>query len=150
VGLVVGVTALFLGLVIPFSGWPEAVLIGVFGTLFLYFLIRGYTHIRAKRVTLHRASMMRAFAIALAPATQRVLFIPPLLVLDDPTLDQVVLLSVAAWATALVLHSVLAELWIRHLQRPRAARSSKIVTTENGYIPTGSRADATETPARQR
>jgi hypothetical protein len=46
VGLVVGVTALFLGLVIPFSGWPEAVLIGVFGTLFLYFLIRGYTHPR--------------------------------------------------------------------------------------------------------
>jgi uncharacterized membrane protein len=125
VGLAVGVTALFLGLVIPFSGWPEAVLIAVFGSLFLFFLSRGYVHIRAKRVTLHQASMTRAFAIALAPATQRVLFIPPLLVLQDPRLDQVVLLSVAAWATALVVHSVLAEVWIRRTRRPRAERSSE-------------------------
>jgi uncharacterized membrane protein len=127
VGFTVGVTALFLGLVIPFSGWPEAVLIGIFGSLFLYFLGRGYVHIRAKRVTLHQASMMRAFAIALAPATQRVLFIPPLLVLDDPTLNQVVLLSVAAWATALVVHSVLAEVWIRRTRRPHAERGSEDV-----------------------
>ena len=31
VGMVVGVTALFLGFVIPFSGWAESVLIGLFG-----------------------------------------------------------------------------------------------------------------------
>jgi hypothetical protein len=63
-----------------------------------------------------------------------VLFIPPLLVLDDPTLDQVVLLSVAAWATALVLHSVLAELWIRHTRQAGAGRSSEVVATENADI----------------
>src|ERR671916_3017905 len=33
-GLVVGVTALFMGLVIPFSGWGERVIIGLFGGLF--------------------------------------------------------------------------------------------------------------------
>jgi uncharacterized membrane protein YozB (DUF420 family) len=138
VGLVVSVTALFLGLVIPFSGWPEAVLIAIFGTLFLFFLVRGYVHIRAKRVTLHQAFMMRAFALALAPATQRVLFIPPLLVLEDPTLDQVVLLSVAAWATALVLHSVLAELWIRRTRRTGADRSSEGVTIQKVHVPAAS------------
>jgi Predicted membrane protein (DUF2306) len=31
IGLVVGATALFMGLVIPFSGWPEQVIIGLFG-----------------------------------------------------------------------------------------------------------------------
>jgi hypothetical protein len=77
---------------------------------------------------------IRAFAIALAPATQPMLFIPPVLVLDDSTLDQVVLLSVAAWATALVLHSVLAELWIRHTRRAGAGRSSEVVATENADI----------------
>ena len=138
VGTVVGVTALFLGLVIPFSGWPESVLIAIFGTLFLFFLLRGYAHIRAKRVALHQASMMRAFAIALAPATQRVLFIPPLLVLKDPTLDQVILLSVAAWTTALVLHSVLAEVWIRRTRRSRPQRSSQYAASEAAHIQAGS------------
>jgi peptidoglycan/LPS O-acetylase OafA/YrhL len=31
IGVVVGVTALFMGLVIPFSGWAERVIIGLFG-----------------------------------------------------------------------------------------------------------------------
>src|SRR5215211_5843351 len=35
VGVVVGVTALFMGLVIPFSGWLERVVVGLFGSLFL-------------------------------------------------------------------------------------------------------------------
>jgi len=113
VGLVVGATALFLGLVIPFSGWAERVLIGLFGGLFLFALGKGFLHIRAGRVALHREWMVRAFAIALAIATQRLIFIPSLFVVGDPTDGQVVTFSVAAWSAALIAHTSLAEVWIR-------------------------------------
>jgi hypothetical protein len=49
-GLVVGATALFMRLVIPFSGWIEKVYIGLFGTYFLLALIKGFVHVRAKRM----------------------------------------------------------------------------------------------------
>src|SRR5918998_509356 len=71
IGLVVGATALFMGLVIPFSGWGERVIIGLFGGLFLLALGKGFVHIRAGRVASHREWMIRAFAIALSIATMR-------------------------------------------------------------------------------
>jgi Predicted membrane protein (DUF2306) len=46
---VVGATALFMGLVIPFSGWGERVIIGHFGTLVLVALVKGFVHVRAGR-----------------------------------------------------------------------------------------------------
>ncbi len=119
VGLVVGVTALFIGLVIPFSGWAERVLIGLFGSLFLFALGKGFVHVRAGRVALHREWMIRAFAIALAIATQRLIFIPSLFVagVADPTDGRIVTLSLAAWSAVLVVHSSLAEAWIRLTRR---------------------------------
>ena len=113
VAMVVGLTALFMGLVIPFSRWMEGVLIVLFGSLFLFALSKGFVHVRAGRVAPHREWMIRAFAVALAIATQRLIFIPSLLVVGDPTYGQVVTLSVAAWSAALVVHSSLAEVWIR-------------------------------------
>lgn len=128
VGLVNGLTALFMGLVIPFSGWGERILMMLFGGLYLLALGRGFVHIRARRTARHREWMLRAFAIALSIATQRVLFVP-LLLLAEPTEPQIVAASLAAWALAFVSHSALAELWIRfptrkevpttnHLQSP--------------------------------
>src|SRR5215211_1716642 len=54
IGVVVGVTALFMGLVIPFSGGLERVVVGLFGSLFLFALIKGFVHVRTGRVALHR------------------------------------------------------------------------------------------------
>ena len=76
IGLVVGATALFMGLVVPFSGWPEGVIIGLFGVLFLLALGKGFLHIRAGRAGLHREWMIRAFAIGLSIATMRLIFRP--------------------------------------------------------------------------
>jgi hypothetical protein len=45
VGLNVGITAL----IIPFFGWGERVIIGLFGTVFLVALVKGFVHIRAGR-----------------------------------------------------------------------------------------------------
>jgi uncharacterized membrane protein len=71
IGVVVGVTALLMGLVIPFSGWPERVVVGLFGSLFLFALVKGFVHVRTGRVALHGEWMIRDFAIGLAIATQR-------------------------------------------------------------------------------
>src|SRR5215216_3689597 len=78
IGVVVGVTALFMGLVIPKAGWPERVVIGFFGGLFLIALVKGFLHVRAGRVALHREWMIRAFAVGLAIATARLIFFPAL------------------------------------------------------------------------
>jgi uncharacterized membrane protein len=133
-GLVVGATALFLGLVIPFSGWAERMLIGLFGGLFLFALGKGFVHVRAGRVAPHREWMIRAFAVALAIATQRLIFIPSLLVVGDPTYGQVVTLSVAAWSAALVVHSSLAEVWIR-LTRNRGVPVANPMGTASEAMP---------------
>ena len=120
IGLVVGVTALFLGLVVPFSGWPERVVIGLFGSLFLFALVKGFVHVRAGRVASHREWMIRAFAIGLSVASMRLIFIPALIEAADPTDAQIAALSVASFAAAFVLHASVAELWIR------ATRSSGV------------------------
>src|ERR671917_1892228 len=134
VGLVVGVTALFIGLVIPFSGWAERVLIGLFGGLFLFALGKGFVHVRAGWVAPYREWMIRAFAVALAIATQRLIFIPSLLVVGDPTYGQVVTLSVAAWSAALVVHSSRGEVWIR-LTRNRGVPVANPMGTASEAMP---------------
>jgi uncharacterized membrane protein len=121
VGLAVGATALFIGLVIPKGGWPERVVIGLFGSLFLFALIRGFLHVRARRVALHREWMIRAFAVGLAIATARLIFFPALLItMADPTEEWFGMLLVVALAVAFVLHASVAELWIRLTRRSGA------------------------------
>ena len=126
IGLVVGVTALFMGLVIPFSGWGERVIIGLFGTLFLVALLKGFVHVRARRVALHREWMIRAFAIALSIATIRLIYIPAQLIVADPTDAQNALLWDASFAVAFVLNTSVAELWIRATRRSGAPGARKV------------------------
>jgi uncharacterized membrane protein YozB (DUF420 family) len=132
-GLVVGATALFMRLVIPFSGWIERVYISLFGTLFLVALIKGFVHIRANQVALHREWMIRAFAIALAVATMRLIFIPAFIVVADPTQGQLQTLSAASFLVAFVVHASVAEIWIRLTRRCGVPRVSG---TETAYDPT--------------
>jgi uncharacterized membrane protein len=113
VGLVVGATALFLGLVVPFSGNGERLVIGLFGGLFLASLVKGVVHIGDGQVAAHRAWMMRAFAIGLSIATMRLVFIPALVIAGNPTDQQIAVLSNLSFTVAFVLHVGVAELWLR-------------------------------------
>ncbi len=122
IGLVVGVTALFLGLVVPFAGNPERVVIGVFGAIFLVALARGYADIRAGRIAAHREWMIRAFAIGLSIATMRLLFVPSLMLIGNPTETMVATLSTGSFAASFVIHTLVAEHWIRRT-RPSANRA---------------------------
>jgi len=124
-GMVVGATGLFIGLVIPFNGWIERVYISIFGTLFLVALAKGFLHIRAGRVALHREWMIRAFAVALAIATMRVIFLPAVALVGDPTDEQSTVLSASSFIEAFVLHASLAEVWIRLTRRSRIAPKTR-------------------------
>ena len=127
VGLVVGATALFMGLVIPKGGWPERAVISLFGILFLFALIRGFLHVRAGRVALHREWMIRAFAIGLAIATARLIFFPVLLItMVNPTEERFGTLLVMALAVAFVLHASVAELWICVTRRSCALKADGV------------------------
>jgi len=127
VGLVVGVTALFMGLVIPKGGWPERAVIGLFGIVFLFALIKGFLHVRARRVALHREWMIRAFAIGLAIATARLIFFPALLItMADPIEERFGTLLVVSLAVAFVLNASVAELWIRSTRRSGQPTASRV------------------------
>jgi uncharacterized membrane protein len=126
IGVVLGATALFMGLVIPFSGWGERLIVGLFGTLFLVALFKGFVHVRAGRVALHREWMIRAFAIALAVATIRLIYIPALLIVADPTDAQNAVLWDTSFAVAFILNTSVAEFWIRATRRSGAPRARKV------------------------
>ena len=113
IGLVVGATALFLGLIVPYSGVSEQLVIGFFGVLFLFSIVRGFLYIRSKEIALHREWMMLAFAIGLSIATMRLIFIPALIIVGNPTRQETEMLSIIAFTIAFVLHCSIAEIWIR-------------------------------------
>jgi hypothetical protein len=123
---VVGVTALFMGLVIPFSGWGERVIIGLFGGLFLVSLVRGFVYVRAGQVNLHREWMIRAFAIALSVATMRLIFATTMIIVVTPTDTQIIALSTASFAAAFLLHTSVAEAWIWATRRSGALRADEV------------------------
>ena len=126
IGGVVGATALFMGLVIPFSGWTESVVITIFGTLFLLALGKGFAAIRAGRVAQHREWMIRAFAIGLSIATMRLIFIPALIMTANPTDQQIAILSNLSFTLAFMLHATVAELWIRSTRRDIARTTGMV------------------------
>ncbi len=116
-GLVLGVAAVFIALVIPFSGRWEQVINGFFGTLFVFSLVKGVVYIRAGQIDLHREWMIRAFAIGLSIATMRLLFVPALIIVGNPTRSQIEMLSIASFGVAFFLHCSFAEYWIRRSRR---------------------------------
>jgi uncharacterized membrane protein len=113
IGLVVGTTALFLALVVPFSGNWERLVNGPFALYLIFALVRGFQHIRAGRVALHREWMIRAFAIGLSIASMRLIFVPLIILSGDPSSERLQTLSILSFTIALVLHTLAGELWIR-------------------------------------
>jgi uncharacterized membrane protein len=138
-GLVSGGAGLFIAWVIPFAGWPERIILGFFGLLFALSLAMGFRRIRAAQVAPHREWMLRAFAIGLAIATDRVIVIPAVLVMvmrdaaPTPTRDQLELVAILAFTIAFTLHTVLAEVWIRATRR-RVARQARDLTPARGPV----------------
>jgi uncharacterized membrane protein len=67
-----GLSGLFFGLLMPFGGPSEALAIALFGGLFLASIGRAFLAIRRRDVARHREWMIRAFALAIAISTVRI------------------------------------------------------------------------------
>jgi uncharacterized membrane protein YozB (DUF420 family) len=71
-------------------------------------IIKGVVNIRAKNIALHREWMIRAFAISLAIATSRIIFLPFFFAIPSPTLNQVEVLFIASFISAFSAHLICA------------------------------------------
>jgi hypothetical protein len=91
---------------------------GPFAALFVFALSRGVALARSGRYAVHREWMIRAFAIGTAIATMRLLFVPLLFGLGEPTDERARPLSVLCFGIAFSAHAAIAELWIRASRRP--------------------------------
>jgi uncharacterized membrane protein len=107
-GLLVGVTALTLGIVVGFGGPTETSAVTFFSLLFLVFLSLAVFRIRRREIAAHREWMIRAFALGSAVATMRPMIAIMLAVTGLSFSES---LGIAFWL-AFSLHLVIAELWV--------------------------------------
>jgi hypothetical protein len=111
-GLVAGFTALIIAVWFPFSGPAEMVVVWPFAGLFLFSLGRGVWLARLRRFAEHREWMIRAMAVGTSIVTMRLIFVPSLMILGES--DELARwLSLTSFAAAFVIHSSVAEAWIR-------------------------------------
>lgn len=125
IGTVIGITATFMAAVIPFSGWTERVLVTPFAILFSISIVNGYRHVRAHDIVRHRIWMIRAFSIGLAIGTMRLIFFPILFWLissENISNESAATASIVSLSTALTLHAVSAEIWIRRDKQQQTAK----------------------------
>lgn len=117
--LLTAVPAVYFGIMRPFAGIGEAIVVAVFEVLFLTALGIAFTAIRKKQVERHREWMLRAMAIAFGISTARIVGPAADLALVplgyQPEGVFVLAISIS-WSTTLAA----AEAWIRYT-RPRAA-----------------------------
>jgi hypothetical protein len=110
-GLVAESSALFMGIVIPFAGTPEHLII--FFRL-VVFAIANYElqNCPAEKIQLHREWMIRALALGLSIATMRLIFVP-VLILNSLNRQETEMWSILSLTIAFVPHCGFAEFWIR-------------------------------------
>lgn len=111
----IGISGLFFGLFMPFSGVVEASAVVFFGGLFLFAVGRAFFAIRRADVPRHREWMIRMLGIALGVSTVRLVGIAlALLTREGPH----VWFGLSIWI-GFALTLAVAEVWIR-ATRPRA------------------------------
>lgn len=115
-GIPIGLTGLFFGVVNPFGGALEGVVIGVVGVLFLFALARAVVAIRRREIAIHREWMIRVFAIALGISVVRLVGLAIVLAAG---VRPALWFAHSVWIGFLITLAV-AELWIRRT-RPRLA-----------------------------
>jgi uncharacterized membrane protein len=96
-GLIIGTSAIFMAVIIPFSGVLESFVNGFFGVFFLFAMGKGFFYIRSHQIELHREWMIRTFAIGLAIATMRLIFIPLLIISKHVTPEIVANYSIVSF-----------------------------------------------------
>ena len=75
-GIAMALAGMYFGLLMPFSGLPEAYVIALIGTLYIFALVRGFVAIRQKDRDTHPRWMTRAFALGLGIVVVRLVSVP--------------------------------------------------------------------------
>lgn len=113
-----GLSGLYFGVLHPFAGIAEQVIVGAAGLALLTAVITAFVQIRAGRVAGHREWMLRAVAAAVAISSVRVVALPLDLVLSPRGVDVRTVFALSLWIGWLTTFAV-AEWWI-HATRPKS------------------------------
>ena len=110
--LLIGASALLIGIFLPYAGAGETIAISFFAAIFLFALTRAFLAIRHRAVEMHRRWMIRAFAVAYGISTVRFVLIPLDLLLTPLGVAPRLLFVISLWigwgGSALA-----AEAWLR-------------------------------------
>jgi len=117
-------TALYFGVLIPYGGPLEALLVAIIGALFMTSATRAWLAIRRRDIARHREWMLRMFASAISISTVRAVAVPLDLALTVAGLHIRTIFVITLWA-GWILTLGAAELWIR---RSRADSPSHAAT----------------------
>jgi len=110
-----GGAGLFFGFFFPLGGFNESIPIAIFGGLLFFSAIRAYIAIRNGQVRIHREWMIRAFAVALAISTVRVVIMAfdiARIGVDEPR----AMFVISIWSGWLITLAI-AEFWIRYTRQ---------------------------------
>ncbi len=108
-GVLAAATGAYFSIVMPFGGVAETLLVVPMAAFFVWCLVRGVRLAQAGQVQWHRRWMIRAMAVALGVATQRVLFSLAMMLLSWPA-REAFWISIAA---AFALNLAVAESFLR-------------------------------------
>jgi uncharacterized membrane protein len=129
-GIVAGLTALLVTFLFSYSGPIAIGIVGPFACWFVVSLARGLWLARRRSYLPHREWMIRALAIGTSIATMRLIFVPSMLLLGDyGDEERARWLSLASFGAAFVLHSAVAEVWIRATRRQPARIPQRTLAT---------------------
>ncbi|MFO7565511.1 MAG: DUF2306 domain-containing protein [Enhygromyxa sp.] len=118
-----GCSGIYLGVRVPFAGVAEAIPAALFGAALIVCTVVALRFARQRRFEIHREWMVRSFAFALGPITQRVYYLPAWSVFG---LDEHDAMWIGFWLGWLSTW-IPAEIWIAaRKRRLRALREAKL------------------------
>jgi hypothetical protein len=119
-GVVIGASALVMSFAMPaIGGLNQAAATTLFGSWFLFALVKAFRHVLRREIALHREWMIRAFSIGLAVATIRPIIAVFFATSPFSGLTPYEFFGVGFWI-GFVLHFIAAEVWIQWT-RPQTA-----------------------------
>jgi hypothetical protein len=109
---------MYFGILMPYGGPTEAVMIAAAGGLLMIAVWRGFVAIRRRQLARHREWMIRVFAVVIAISTVRVIGLPVDVALTPEGIRPPTVFTLALW-TAWIITLSAAELWIRYTRPAR-------------------------------
>lgn len=147
-----GLAGMYFGILMPYAGPGEAIAIALFGGLLLTAVTIGFLSIRRGRVSRHRAWMIRAFALAVAISTVRVVAAVVDLALTPLAFRPQQIFVISIW-TGWILTVGAGELWIlmtRELVPAPVNRSESLPGARSAPRATPARASRRSRPSAAR